>query len=186
MAMKLTIVAVLATALATAACSTTTGGSGQPAPRSTVAITVAQTSTQAAPATTDSVQLPNVPAQQITFNPCALVTQQEADKIAGVKVHKAVRAQESCMFATPTTGAVGQFEVYVGDGAKKAYDIDHTNLHHPFKTETGVADEAHLEDGAIFFRKGTTWVELRVLRLDGVNIGPALAAEARIAAGRMP
>ena len=130
--------------------------------------------------------MPSVEPQQVAFNPCALVTQQEANKITGVTLHKAMRVQESCMFATPTSGAVGQFEIYVGGGAKKAYDIDHTELRHSFKTEAGVAAEAHLEDGAIFFRKDTTWVELKALRLDGVNIGPALAAEARIAAGRMP
>ncbi len=194
--MRSTIAVVLAAALVTGACSTTTGGSGTPASPIAAASISGSTSasisgstsasTSAAPVTTASVPLPSVAPQQLTLNPCTLVTKHDADKIAGVNLLKAIRAAESCTFPTPTSGAVGQFEIYVGDGAKKAYDIDHTELHHVFKTEAGVADEAHLENGAIFFRKGTTWVELHVVRLDGVNIGPALAAEARVVAGRLP
>ena len=192
--MRSTIAVVLAGALVTAACSTTaTGGKGAPASvpaaaqTSTSASTVAAASASAAsaaPVTTDATPLPSVP-QQSAVNPCTLVTQHDANKITGVTLHKAVRTQESCMFATPTSGSVGQFEIYVGDGAKKAYDIDHAELHHAFTTQTGVGNEAHLENGAIFFRKNATWVELKALRLDGVDIGPALTAEARIAASRM-
>jgi len=119
------------------------------------------------------------------IDPCSLVTKSEADGIAGVRTRAPVRALGLCTFATPTSGAVGQLEVLVGDGVKKYYDIDKTNLGHEFRDIAGLADEAHLEDGVIFVRAGAVWFALRVTRLDSVDTGPALTKLARVVLGRL-
>ena len=119
------------------------------------------------------------------IDPCSLVTKSEADGVAGVRTRPPVRALGLCTFATPTSGAVGQLEVLVGDGVKKYYDIDKTNLGHEFRDIAGLADEAHLEDGVIFVRAGEVWFALRVTRLDSVDTGPALTKLARVVLGRL-
>ncbi|MGN6608162.1 MAG: hypothetical protein ACTHMS_14260 [Jatrophihabitans sp.] len=175
-----TAAALAATALlATTACSSdavggTGSGAGSPS--------AAPVSSAPAPTPSESFEDPGTAAKS---NPCSLVTQQEADAIAGTKLMPKMRAQQLCTFATPTSGAVGQLEVYVGDGAKKYYDIDKIDLGHTFRTVPGVGDEAHLEDGAIFVKAKGTWVGLRLLRLDDVDTGPSLIKLAGIAIGRL-
>jgi hypothetical protein len=169
-------------AVALGACSSSVDGSGSvdgpPAP--TARSTQPQSSSSSpAPAITD-------PGGAAKANPCSLVTQEEADAIAGTKLQPKQRAEQLCTFATPTTGPTGQLEVYVGDGAKKYYDIDKTSLGHEFKTVDGVGDEAYLEDGAIFVGAHGTWVGLRLLRLDDVDTGPSLIKLAKVAVGRLP
>jgi hypothetical protein len=58
-----------------------------------------------------------------------------------------------------------QVEYYFGDGAKKFLDVDR-RLDHKFETLTGVGDEAYLEDFNLFFRVGTRWNAIRLVRLD--------------------
>ncbi|MFJ9346579.1 hypothetical protein [Streptomyces sp. NPDC101237] len=70
-----------------------------------------------------------------------------------------------CRYTAPTSGPVAQVEIHLGDGAKKVYDIDRT-LDHPFTPVTGAAAEAYQEEDAVFFRKATTWVAIRLVRLN--------------------
>ncbi len=125
------------------------------------------------------------PVVAADVDPCSLVMQAEADRVAGAHLMKAARALQTCTFAPPAGGSVAQFQVFIGDGAKKAYDIDHDDLGHVFKSVPGIGDEAHLEEGAIFFRSGDIWVQLALLRLDDVDTGPGLTALARTVAGRL-
>jgi len=163
-----------------AACSSSVDGTGTvegaapPAARTTRAATSAP-----APAITD-------PGGAAKADPCSLVTQEEANAIAGTKLQPKQRAEQLCTFATPTTGPTGQLEVYVGDGAKKYYDIDKLTLGHPFRKVAGVGDEAYIEDGAIFVGAHGTWVGLRLLRLDDVDTAPSLIKLAKVAVGRLP
>lgn len=138
-------------------------------------------STPSTPSTASSAAA----AQASDIDPCSLVTKAEADAVAGVTTRKPVRAIGLCTFATPTSGSVGQLEVLVGDGVKKYYDIDNTDLGHQFQDIAGLGDEAHLEDGAIFVRVGDVWFALRVTRLDSVDTGPALTDLARTVVGRL-
>jgi hypothetical protein len=69
------------------------------------------------------------------------------------------------MYTGPSSGPTAQVEAYIGDGAKKFYDIDR-DLGHEFKALEGIGDEAQLEDGAVFVRKGTVWVAIRLVRLN--------------------
>jgi len=164
-----------------AGCSSSVDGTG----------TVDGAAPPAAPTTRKAA--PSAPAPAITdpggaakADPCSLVTQEEANAIAGTKLQPKQRAEQLCTFATPTTGPTGQLEVYVGDGAKKYYDIDKINLGHDFRKVDGVGDEAYIEDGAIFVSAHGTWIGLRLLRLDDVDTAPSLIKLAKVAVGRLP
>jgi hypothetical protein len=99
------------------------------------------------------------------IDPCTLVTMQEAAVLAGTPVDPAERVRDTCTYTAPVTGPTGQVEVYVGDGAKKTLDIDR-ELSHDFTALPGVGDEAWLEEGNAFVRKGTIWVSVRLVRLN--------------------
>jgi len=165
-----------------AGCSSSVDGTGTvdgAAPPATSSTTKATATSTPAPAITD-------PGGAAKADPCSLVTQDEADAIAGTKLQPKQRAEQLCTFATPTTGPTGQLEVYVGDGAKKYFDIDKINLGHDFRKVAGVGDEAYIEDGAIFVSAHGTWIALRLLRLDDVDTAPSLIKLAKVAVGRLP
>lgn len=168
--------ALLAAALL-AACSSTTAGTGSATPAA-----------RPAPATRSAQPQATIssPVNPDSIDPCGLLTKTEADAVAGTTTMKPVRTKSLCTFATPTTGSVGQVEVYVGDGAKKQFDIDKVTLQHDFTRVGGIGDEAWLEDANIFVRSGGTWVSLRVTRLDTVDTGPLLEQAAARVVGRLP
>ncbi|MEV0715402.1 hypothetical protein [Asanoa sp. NPDC050611] len=138
----------------------------------------------AAPATTQANQT-EAAAPAEPPEACALITKQDAEKLAGTKLDPPVEAAESCQYTGPVTGPTAQVEIYVGDGAKKFLDIDR-ELKHEFTELSGIGDEAHLEDGTVFFAKGGVWVAIRLVRLvDPKETRKPLEAAARTAAGRM-
>ena len=103
-------------------------------------------------------------------DPCVLVSQAQAQTLvvptlpAGEKSGSG--ADTMCQYTSDPNGPTAQVSVFVGDGAKKALDIDKNSLQHDFTQPTGIGDEAWLESGNIFFRKGTTWAEISVVDLD--------------------
>ncbi len=123
------------------------------------------------------------------LDPCALITRDEANALAGVVVQDPEPAGQPpvrCVWPTPVTGTIGQVEIDVGDGAKKSYDIDATTLEHDFATIADLGDEAYAEDGAIFFRKGDTWVAIHLVSLDDpAKTAAKLEALARAVADRL-
>jgi hypothetical protein len=129
-------------------------------------------------------------ATPILLDPCTLVTQAEADHLAGTPLASGVPSGSGgiatlCMWTGDPTGPLGQVEVYVGDGAKKFFDLDHDALKHPFTAVAGLGDEAWAEDNAVFFRKGTLWVGLHLVRLnDAAENAAALEDIARRIATR--
>jgi hypothetical protein len=119
-------------------------------------------------------------------NPCDLVTKPEADALAATPLNAPTHVGYLCMYTSPVTGPLAQVEVSVGDGPKKALDIDRDTLHHPFTSVVGIGDEAVTEDGMIFFRKADIWVGIRLVRgLDPDKSADRLQSAARTAAGRM-
>lgn len=103
---------------------------------------------------------------------------------AGVEFGKATY----CTYAGyPDDPGVGQVEVFIGDGAEKALQIDRDTLKHDFRRIDGLGDECWAEDGQVFFRAGSTWVTIRVVLLeeDPEKAG-RLEAAARIVLGRLP
>ena len=144
-------------------------------PAATTSVTDAPVTTTTAPATLDS---------------CALVTQAQAEAAIGTKLqaasHVANSDVDSCTYPGDPTGPTAQVEVFVGAGAKKYYDDDNNVLHHTFTAVPGLGDESHEEDYAIFFRKGTTWVALRLTSLDDFSTFKARLEDlAKNVAGRI-
>lgn len=138
------------------------------------------------PAADGAQPSPTQPAPAALPDACALLAKADAELLARTPLEDAVPAPNSCTYTGPVTGPVAQVEVYVGDGAKKMLDIDRDDLGHAFTEVPGIGDEALLEEGAIFVRKGAVWVAIRLVLLNdpAENVAP-LEAAARTAAGRM-
>lgn len=181
------IVALLSLAvIGLAGCAAVTDGSPQSQP------SVTGSSDEPSPSVADPfdsagppVEGSGGPANAEKIDPCGLVTKAEADQLSGVTLQPAVRSLQLCTFPTPTSGTVAQLEIYVGDGAKKFFDIDKLSLGHAFHRVPGVGDQAWEEDGAIFVQAKGIWFGLRLTRLDSVDTGPALAQLAMAVAGRL-
>jgi len=170
-----------------AGCSSPVGGTATPAagPPDTSVDASVDTSSAAAPTETTEAAPPTVDA-------CELLTLADAQTLAGTPLDPGVAGtpqnppqNPQCTYTGPPTGPTAQVEIYVGDGAKKFYDID-VELAHEFTPVPGIADEAHVEENAIFFRKGTTWVGLHLVLLNdpAVNRAP-LESLARTIAARL-
>jgi hypothetical protein len=160
-----------------AACSSAAATPAPPTPGQTE-IAEAATATDA-PLVTDA-PLPD---------PCSLLTQDEADTLAGVKLGAPMPSGDPtslCVWPTPTTGSVAQVEVGVGDGAKKFLDIDKDTLGHTFTQISGLGDEAWQESDTIFVRSGTLWFSLHLVKLDSSpNDQSNMAALAKTILGRI-
>lgn len=99
---------------------------------------------------------------------CALLDHQQAEAIAGTPLGPAQTPSTgglSCIYAGPVDGPEAQVEIFLGDGAKGSYDTERA-LNHQFRPVAGIGDEAWLEDDNIFFREGTTWVAIELVRLN--------------------
>jgi hypothetical protein len=148
------LVAGFALVLSVAACTS----ASTPTPLRTPSISAAAT------ASPTELASPSV----VSFDACELVTKAEAETLAGTPVDpgQAVNPSEpSCTYTAPPTGPLGQVQVFVGAGAKKTLDIDR-ELQHEFTEVPGIGDEAWEENNAIFFRSGTTWVAIELVRLN--------------------
>jgi hypothetical protein len=133
---------------------------------------------------------PTIRSADTLPDPCKLITQQQAEAAIGSKLDSAKASghdtERVCTFTGPTTGPLAQVEVFVGAGAKKFLDID-KQLKHEFSLVTGVGDEATIENGTVFFRKGTTWVALRVTSLEAFTVlRPRMEGLARQAVAAIP
>jgi len=119
---------------------------------------------------------------------CKLLNKADAEEVVGTPLGAPVEGvpqSPQCTYTGPPDGPVAQVEIYVGDGAKKSYDIDR-ELAHEFTTVAGVGDEAYAEENAIFFRRGTTWVAIRLVLLnDPVANRDPLVTLARRVVGRL-
>jgi hypothetical protein len=116
-------------------------------------------STTTAPGTT-------APAKAAVPAACDLVTQAEAETLAGTPLDPPLAVKETCTYTGPVTGPTAQVEVFVGDGAKKFYDTDRDTLQHEFTPVPGVGDEAYVEENTIFLQKNGTWVSIRLVLLN--------------------
>jgi hypothetical protein len=104
----------------------------------------------------------------LPIDACAALDQQQAEAIAGTPLGPAQTPSIgglSCTYAGPVDGPEAQVSIFIGDGAKGTYDTDRS-LNHQFRRVPGIGDEAWLEDYNIFFREGTTWVAIELVRLN--------------------
>ena len=152
----------LIASLALAGCS---GAAATPVPPTPAPTLVATATAPDAPTAADT------PADITATlpDPCKLLTQDEADKLAGEKLGAAIPdgvPPTNCVWPAPLTGSVAQVEVGVGDGAKKFLDIDKDTLGHTFTQVSGLGDEAWQESDTIFVRTGALWFSLHLVKLD--------------------
>jgi hypothetical protein len=144
-------------AIALGAC----GSSSKPSAAPATTEPAATVTTEAPTTTTTTPAIPDA---------CTLVPQAKAEAAIGTKLTAGTQVANSdvnsCTYPGDPNGPTAQVEVFVGPGAKKYYDDDNSVLHHTFTTVAGLGDESHEEDYTIFFRKGTTWVALRLTSLD--------------------
>ena len=182
---------------ATAACSTE--AATVPA---TATVTVERTVTVTAPApapaadTAPSSSAEAAPSDGIPerADACAVLTRAEAQTVAARRLMEAAPAGVEfgkatyCTYAGyPDDPGVGQIEVFIGDGAKKALEIDKDTLKHEFSQVAGVGEECWAENGQIFFRQGATWASIRVVTLeDDPQKAARLEAAARTVVSRLP
>jgi hypothetical protein len=186
------LLAALLVGCVLAACGGATPSTGAATTAATPSATAVPPSPSLAASLAPSLEpsdVPSDPPSAAPLDPCSLITRAEANAVTGVKTLAPEAAGDPptrCVWATPTSGAVGQVEIDVGDGAKKAYDIDATVLKHTFTPIAGLGDEGYSEDGAVFFRAGTTWAAIHVTRLDDPKTWmPKLVALAKVVAGRL-
>ena len=150
-----------------------------------------QSPTPGETAVTEAATGTETPLQTMTAlpDPCTLLTQDEADTLAGVKLGPPMPQgvpPTNCVWPTPTTGSVAQVEVGVGDGAKKFLDIDKDTLGHTFTQVSGLGDEAWQESDTIFVRTGAVWFSLHLVKLDSdPNDQSNTAALAKTILGRI-
>jgi hypothetical protein len=139
----------------------------------------------AAPASSTTTAAP----ARTEFDACELLSQEQADAVMGQSLQTGVPSgppdDHSCTYTGPPEGSVAQIELFVGPGAKKFLDID-KDLDHEFTPVEGIGDEAEIEEGALFFRVGTTWAAIRIVTLDEwATYQPRVEALAREIAAEM-
>ncbi len=167
-------------AVLVSSCSSSTSSS----PASTTSSSATSQSTTTVPDTTSTT----TPA----IDPCSLVTQDEATTLAGTPVgagdaEGADGTKTSCTYGTDPNGPTAQVQVFVGDGAKNILDDDRA-AGHTLTPVPGIGDEAYVEDGYIFVRKGSTWVAINLLsvRDDSSQDVAPLEAQATTIVSRLP
>ncbi|MEV4540987.1 DUF3558 family protein [Micromonospora echinaurantiaca] len=118
-------------------------------------------------------------------DPCALVSRQEAEQLAGTRLEDGQPVRETCTYVGPVSGPTAQVEVFVGDGAKKFLDIER-DLGHELRPLAGVGDEAYASHEAVFVNGSGVWVSVRLVRLnDPAENRAPLEKVARTVAGRL-
>ncbi|MDO3704671.1 DUF3558 family protein [Micromonospora sp. C28SCA-DRY-2] len=125
------------------------------------------------------------PTPAAAVDPCALVSQQEAEQLAGTRLEDPQPVRETCTYVGPVGGPTAQVEVFVGDGAKKFLDIER-DLGHELRPLAGVGDEAYASHEAVFVNRSGVWVSVRLVRLnDPAENRAPLERVARTVAGRL-
>ena len=176
--------------LTLAGCTSQVAGSGSP-----VAVVTVTESAGGGADTPASVPVPSSGAivRQKIPGACTVLSRSEATALAGKDLEAGVAAGNENGQATlcnytrdPNADGIAQVTIIVGDGAKKALDIDKDNLKHKFTKVPGIGDETWQEDDSIFVLKGTTWAEIALVLLNdpSANVQP-LRQAAKLAAGRL-
>lgn len=98
-------------------------------------------------------------------DPCGLITQADAERLAGTPLDAPVPGDHACVYTGPVTGPTAQVEIYVGQGAQKQLDIERT-LDHELTELPDIADEAWLSDTGGYARVGQLWVSVLVVLLE--------------------
>ncbi|MEX5633392.1 DUF3558 domain-containing protein [Parafrankia sp. FMc2] len=120
-----------------------------------------------------------------TANPCGIVSQPEAEQLAGTPLAGAEAVDETCTYVAPPNGPTAQVEVRVGQTAQNYYAAER-DTGHQLQPLPGVGDEAFIGDYAVFVTKDGFSVSVNLVRSNdpAENRGP-LEDLARTIAGRL-
>jgi hypothetical protein len=178
------LAALLGLLALTAACGGgQTGGSATPG--ETRAGTPADTPTETTEVPT--AEPTTTTAAAAAVKPCEILPKSDAEALAGTPLGDGVEGipeNPQCTYTGPPEGPLAQVEVYIGDGAKKTYDIDRELGE--MAPVAGLADEAYYRESKVYFRKATTWVVLALVNLkDPAENRQSLESLAARVAGRL-
>lgn len=148
----------------------------------------ATTSTsEEAPTTSESSTTTTTEVPGLT-DPCQLVTKEEAEAMVGRDLYDGRSnigdEAASCTYGSSPEGSVAQVEVFTGAGAEQIYDID-SQLSTPLEELAGIGDEAWHKPKQIYFRVGSTWTVIRLVRIDNDPYTEELRTAALAAIERM-
>jgi hypothetical protein len=134
----------------------------------------APTTTTESAATTATTAPGTLPPPPKKLDSCVLMPKTQAEALIETKledpIHESTTDVDSCTYPGDPNGPTAQVEVFIGAGAKEIYLDDLNVLHHTFTDVPGIGDEAHEEDYILVFRKGPTWVTLRLTSLDDFSM----------------
>ncbi|OAA23875.1 hypothetical protein UG55_103317 [Frankia sp. EI5c] len=145
-----------------------TGTTGAPAPPPASAAAGTSTGTPVSPS-----------------DPCGLITQQEAERLAGTSLDSPAAVDETCTYTAPPSGPTAQVEVRVGQTALDYYSAERGSAH-KLVPLAGVGDEAHIGEYMFYLVKNGHQVSVKLVRGNdpAENRGP-LENLARTVAGRL-
>ncbi|MFJ8603097.1 DUF3558 family protein [Streptomyces shenzhenensis] len=132
------------------------GSEAQDEPSPTAAVT-------SAPAGESPKEPSPTPTATGVEDPCALVTRQEAEQLAGTPLKPGKETGDTCTYVAPESGPTAQVEIFSGESGKNYHDAER-QLGHELKALDDIGDEAYLEDGSVFLRVGEAWVSIRLVR----------------------
>ncbi|MCK9902345.1 DUF3558 domain-containing protein [Frankia sp. Cpl3] len=120
-----------------------------------------------------------------TVNPCGVISQPEAEQLAGTALASAEAVDETCTYVAPPNGPTAQVEVRVGQTAQNYYAAER-GTGHQLRPLPGVGDEAFIGDYAVFVTQDGFSVSVSLVRSNdpAENRGP-LEDLARTIAGRL-
>jgi hypothetical protein len=120
-----------------------------------------------------------------SVNACELLSQAEAEQLAGTTLGEAMPVKATCTYPPPPSGKVAQVEVFIGPGAEKILDINR-QLGHEMWELPGIGDEAYAEDDVAYLQKSGVWVCIRLVLLnDPAENRQRLEDAARLVASRI-
>ncbi|MBL7493948.1 DUF3558 domain-containing protein [Frankia sp. AgB1.9] len=171
-------------ALGLTGCGSSNGDSSSPAPSSVAATSSTAGGQNGSSSGGTTASATPASAHQAT-DPCALVSRQEAEQLAGTSLNNAVSQPEACTYTAPTSGPTAQVEVFAGETAK-SYLAAERGIGHQLQPLPGIGDEAYVEDYAVFVNKHDVWVSIDLTRSNdpAENRGP-LENLARTVASRL-
>ncbi|WP_431948071.1 hypothetical protein [Actinacidiphila sp. bgisy167] len=145
----------------------------------------AEGSSAASPARPSASPTAGVADGTAADDPCALVTQAEAERLAGTALTVGKDLAGTCTYTAPESGPTAQVEIFAGDSGKSYYDAER-GIGHEMRPLDGIGDEAWLEDGSVFLRVSEQWVAIRLVRnAEPSRFDKPLEELARTVAGRL-
>jgi hypothetical protein len=118
---------------------------------------------------------------------CSLLVQAEVEKLATIPLMPADEVtDEFCEWDSPPGGGLAQVQLFIGTDVPNALLIDREQGA-TFISVPGLGDENYEEEGYMFARKGSVWIEIHLVILDDwAPYEKPMQETVRAALGRIP